>query len=1753
MKLEFSVLIIGALLAWEPTARAQCGGAGTPAAFGASEYLYCGTDASWGLADADCATAAAGWTLTRVDDSGEDAFIRGLGAGNLWIGGDDQAVDGEWRWRDGVQFWQGDDQGTPVGGLYNNWSGGQPNAGGDEDCTRMKGDGTWEDRDCTDTEPYVCEGPPICGSGARGAGEECDDGNTVDGDGCSSTCILESPPPCGDGLIWLGEECDDGAALGGDGCSSTCEIEPGYTCTGEPSTCTPDCADDFEWRSQMGSTTTEYFLCEKSLPASEAEAICEGLGSGWTLTRVNTATENGYVDGLIGNDLWIGGSDEAVEGTWRWRDGVQFWQGDETGTPVGGLYTNWDPDEPSGDITESCTRQKNGGLWEDRKCTDNEKFVCEGPPICGNGAVANPEQCDDGNTADGDGCSSTCTLEGPPTCGDGQIWLGEECDDGNALGGDGCSAICAIEPGFTCTGDPTSTCTPACTPTDLAWHSQMGSTTTEYLLCATSHTFSNAETICEELAPGWTLARVDDATEDGYVNGLIGNDLWIGGSDEAVEGTWRWRDGVQFWQGDETGTPVGGLYSNWKSDEPNAGADEDCTRQKNGGQWEDKKCTDKERFICEGPPICGNGAVAVPEECDDANLVDGDGCSATCTLEGPPTCGDSRIWLGEECDDGNALGGDGCSSTCQVEPGYTCTGDPSSTCTPDCADNFEWHSQLGFTTTEYFLCEKSHPATEAETICEGLGSGWTLARVNDATEDGYIDGFIGNDVWIGGTDAAVEGTWRWRDGVQFWQGDETGTPIGGLYTNWESGEPNAGADEDCTRQKNGGLWQDKKCTDNEKFVCEGPPICGNGTLAIPERCDDGNTADGDGCSSSCTVEVGYECFWPDDLGTPSVCQLSAHVVVGRVELLEVRGEPLLQWETTSQSGTLGFVVSRRGREGWKPLHEGILLALPGAPQGGVYSLRDTGAQTRQPVRYRLEEIEIDGARKPIGEWQLVARPASAPVLREGDYHTVPHALAPRRVESSKRFALKSDASLPASRVVLDVTQDSAVEVSVSTLAELFAKSPSEVRSWALAGNVRITDQAYEVPWWFDEARDSLVVVGRSPTNVYSAARPYVVRNATGRRMSVEPGETPATPVGMGTTRHLVDSNAFPALVVSPDPESDYWFAASLSARASGFEQYETDISVPDAAVEAAVLRVHLYGGWNLSDATAQRVVIHVNGVPVDTVEVAAIGAHSFEMAVDPSILHAGDNQLLLVAESEVPPAVSGLYVDRFELELDRELTTPQSELEFAALETGPLTVEVAAASAQVLDITDQKKIGATVVTDTEFSIASVSFEAEQGHSYLVFEAARAPSAIRGTVDLDAPPNGASYLVITPAAWVDAAAQFAALHAAEGLSTAVVSIESLYDAYGHSVGTPHAIHDFLVDADAQWVDKPRFVLLLGDGTFDYRSLMGIGPGAIAPRMVQTNGGLYASDALLGDLDEDGLAEVAIGRIPARTADEALAAFEALQRYQALEFADFGLAALMISGVNRGANFTDSIDGLLQMFPLSLETRWIPVDVLGIEQARAELAVDLQRAPYWMHYTGHGGLDRFDDQGVLMSEDIPTLQPLLPPIVTGMTCATSRFELPGVDALAEHMVDPANAFAIASWGPSGLTMSHDAAKLGEAFATKLFSDDGATPRLGDVIVALHQEPAPAYDRDALAVYVLLGDPALRLKSPPEGSIVALPFEPDPEKTTPPTAGSETASPASAAGCAVQFGGTPTSLHWLVLACLWLAVRRRSRSRA
>lgn len=71
-----------------------------------------------------------------------------------------------------------------------------------------------------------CEGPPGCGDGILDEGEECDDGNLLEHDGCNSKCMIEEwEPECGNGAVEGTEQCDDGNLEAGDGCSADCVVE----------------------------------------------------------------------------------------------------------------------------------------------------------------------------------------------------------------------------------------------------------------------------------------------------------------------------------------------------------------------------------------------------------------------------------------------------------------------------------------------------------------------------------------------------------------------------------------------------------------------------------------------------------------------------------------------------------------------------------------------------------------------------------------------------------------------------------------------------------------------------------------------------------------------------------------------------------------------------------------------------------------------------------------------------------------------------------------------------------------------------------------------------------------------------------------------------------------------------------------------------------------------------------------------------------------------------------------------------------------------------------------------------------------------------------------------------------------------------------------------------------------------------------------------------------------------------------------
>ena len=212
-------------------------------------------------------------------------------------------------------------------------------------------------------------------------GEECDDGNITEGDGCSSDCKIKgagcSCVPgmkcvcpevrCGNGTIEGTEKCDDGNADSGDGCSATCQVERGYVCPLIKAPCVPDCGDGI---------LTGNEPCDPGDHRSSALACSAPCrwNPGWACTG-SPATECHATKC----------GDSKKEGAEGCDDGNTM--------PFDGC---------------SATCQNEPELHgHDRRL--HGKLRRRHPAV--------GEACDDGNNLAGDGCSATCKVEpGSPAC-----------------------------------------------------------------------------------------------------------------------------------------------------------------------------------------------------------------------------------------------------------------------------------------------------------------------------------------------------------------------------------------------------------------------------------------------------------------------------------------------------------------------------------------------------------------------------------------------------------------------------------------------------------------------------------------------------------------------------------------------------------------------------------------------------------------------------------------------------------------------------------------------------------------------------------------------------------------------------------------------------------------------------------------------------------------------------------------------------------------------------------------------------------------------------------------------------------------------------------------------------------------------------------------------------------------------------------------------------------------------------------------
>lgn len=152
-------------------------------------------------------------------------------------------------------------------------------------------------------------------------------------------------------------------------------------------------------------------------------------------------------------------------------------------------------------------------------------------------------------------------------------------------------------------------------------------------------------------------------------------------------------------------------------------------------------------------------------------------------------------------------------------------------------------------------------------------------------------------------------------------------------------------------------------------------------------------------------------------------------------------------------------------------------------------------------------------------------------------------------------------------------------------------------------------------------------------------------------------------------------------------------------------------------------------------------------------------------------------------------------------------------------------------------------------------------------------AAQSLSVVREP-DLRAAGRGADYLLIAHDSLLKAARPLADLRAAQKLKVAVVPVSAVYNQFSGGVFTPQALADFLAYTLAKWQPRPRYLLLVGDATHDYRDYRGTGFHNLVPAMmVREAASIEVAADVTYAVGEDGRLQLAVGRLPARTPAEA----------------------------------------------------------------------------------------------------------------------------------------------------------------------------------------------------------------------------------------------------------------------------------------
>ena len=740
-----------------------------------------------------------------------------------------------------------------------------------------------------------------------------------------------------------------------------------------------------------------------------------------------------------------------------------------------------------------------------------------------------------------------------------------------------------------------------------------------------------------------------------------------------------------------------------------------------------------------------------------------------------------------------------------------------------------------------------------------------------------------------------------------------------------------------------------------------------------------------------------------------------------------------------------------------------------------------------------------------------------------------------RAQALPESAPGPESTFPGPRVRLSVSRDGIYRVDS---AYLTARS-IDFSTWTVA-NIHLTCRGVEVPIWIEgsaagtfSSASAIIFYGQrlklparimwnggdfSDTNVY-----WLYADSTpGLRMpqaAADPSSGYPVATTFTGTAHL-EKNTYNDATDHLRPNGDLWYWSPSIATALGGGSWSQALSLPHATGTGVTVTGVLAG---LTTATHTLTALFNGAAPssggplVWTGKTLASPSWTFPASPLPS-----GNTLTLTLTA--PPASSdAVFPDYFDVAYPRTFDADGGSLRF----TGP-SVDATyscpgfASAPIVLDISQQNAAELAVPRflvygAANFSAGTVTFQlpADSGVTTRAVALADTPLAPDGAQmssaqDLTSPSLGCDLLIITHPdfhpAGADAVWQtYLARRLNAPMAVTTVDVQDIFDQFSQGIFDPTAIKAFLTAAYYDWSPRPKYVLLIGDGTYDYKNyLQHTGAQSRVPTMMfedvtdSTYMGRYPSDAWFADVNGDGFPDMAVGRIPAHSYAELAGVLSKIMAYEDQSLSGtwyktgLYLADTYIDGTWEQVfeTYNTALAATYGAAPWAAQTLFYRSSPDATAFATAIKAAWPQSA--LVHYAGHSGVFYWGFKyffGTTEAANLPAIDltsPFAPlPFVINSSCYNSAFDEATTSALMQSLVLRPDGGSIGSCGFTTIAYVPDE----ETFNNAIFGDIFGRLKvrtLGDLVEA-GRFTLPSSNVQSVMGNALLGDPSMKLRLP------------------------------------------------------------------